>query len=200
MNTKLAQRGTEIEARILHNLALFDWMTLNQCIASVYCKVDAAGTAAMQRKLKQMMSKKLIDRVQGYDGLYRYYLLTAGARIAAEFVSFTVHPGTDRQHKNSSRRDMLVDALISDSHTIKNCIIIGPAGLRQTGWLKGFDGGIAVDDENGTRLVKLYVVMHTPTPANRERFERARAEAKRRNVKFIVLAENFTKKLLGLKN
>lgn len=200
MNTILQQRGAEIERKLVENIACCDAFTLNQCVALIYGKITPSGTASMQRKLKSMMKNKLIGREKSGDGLYRYYLLEGGVRIASENANFSIKTGTDRSYLNSSRRDAVIDALISDIHKIEGCQIAGPGALRVSGKYTDFDGAVFVRDERGGRFVKLYIQVHTPTPANVERYERAVKQAKTMKVPLILIAEKFTKKLLGLKN
>lgn len=200
MNTELVQRGAEIERKLIQNIASCDTLTLNQCIALIYGGVTAGGMAAMQRKLKAMMQNKTIGREKSGDGLYRYYLLEGGVRVASEYANFSIRSGTDRSYLNSSRRDAVIDALISDSHEIEGCQIAGPGALRVSGKYTDFDGAVFVRDERGGRFVKLYIQVHTPTPANVERYERAVRQAKAMKIPLTLIAEKFTRKLLGLKN
>lgn len=196
MNAKLTKRGAEIAQNLMIYMASFDCLTLSQCVALTYAKIDAASVAGMQRKLKTMMQQKLIGRQKSDDGLYRYYLLEAGARTANEVLQFTATAGSDRHYLNSSRHDAVIDKLTADMHATAGGRALGRGALRRSlgGKYSDFDGLLVSETENAINPVRAYIGITTANLTGIQRFEKAARHARTLKIPLEVVGPEIVKK------
>jgi hypothetical protein len=199
MNTILLKRGDEIALRLMKALASHDCLNLHQCVAAVYGNHAAAAFAGMQRKMKKMLEEGLIGRKKSDDGLYRYYLQTAGVRIVNEHINFVATPGHDRSYINASRYDKIINKIIADSYTFENeTRALGRGALRRIkeGKFKDIDGMLGVLEGEKFKTVKIYAKIDAPNIVGIDKFERMQKRALQLDTKLVVISNEYTFKTL----
>jgi len=187
MNTILLKRGEDIELKLMTALASHDCLTAYQCVAAVYGNHTPAAVSGMLRKLKTMIEKGLIGRKESGDGIYRYYLNTAGVRTINVHINFEATPGHDRSYLNSSRHDKLINKIIADSYTFENeTRVLGRGALRriQNGKFSDIDGMLGVRDGDKFKTVKIYAKIDNAGPVGVDKL--ARVEKKSVTIKYKI--------------
>jgi len=201
----LLNRSEEVKRRILVGLASFDCLTLNQCVSLVYWKHTPSGFSSTQRKLKSMLSLRLIGRKKSKDNIFRYFLQTSGVREAEQYINFLPAAGNDRSYLNSSRNDKVIDRIIADLNLINNesseGIALGRGALRhiKDGRYSAVDGLLGITINGTTKTVKVYVKIDCPNLAGQKKYQESVKIANSLKSKIFVVANPFTLKNLGIK-
>jgi hypothetical protein len=204
MNTILLNRKTVIERAIMKLLATHDVATMMQIAEYVYHKTNDSAVAATQRKLKEMMNAGFVGRKKSNEGIYRYYLQTAGCYAVAPYINFEATPGHDRSFLNCSRYDRTVEKMIRDANEVDTkmgeAIMLGRGALRRVrnGKFSDLDGilGVRIGDE--TKMLKVYVKINAPNIVGIAKYEKANKRALQFNTILVVIADDYTKKVLGI--
>jgi hypothetical protein len=204
MNIILLDRKTLIERTIMKLLATHDVATMMQIAERVYHNTGGSAVAATQRKLKEMIHVGFIGRKKSNEGIFRYYLQTAGCYAVAPYINFEPTPGHDRSFLNCSRYDRIVEKMIRDANevdmNIGESIMLGRGGLRrvQNGKFSDVDGMLGVRKDEKTMILKVYAKISAPNEVGIAKYQNACRRAVQFDTKLVVIADDFTKKRLGL--
>ncbi|WP_141831982.1 hypothetical protein [Herbaspirillum sp. SJZ107] len=170
----------------------------------MYHNTENSAVAATQRKLKEMMNAGFIGRKKSNEGIFRYYLQTAGCYAVAQYINFEATPGHDRSFLNCSRYDRIVEKMIRDANEVDTktgeSIMLGRGALRRikNGKFSDVDGILGVRIGKDTRMLKVYVKINAPDVVGIAKYENANKRAKQFGTKLVVVGDNFTKKSLGI--